>query len=414
MHVCMLSSERFPQNERLKREAAALGEAGHTITVCARGASGEPDREIIEGVDVRRIPDESLYTGITGKLDGARYALRLVQPAWVRAVSEVDDERAVDVCCVQDLPLVKTGRRIGNDLDIPILCDLLGNPTATARAAAESRGGRLRQLARRVFLPPWRLNRLEKSLPDADRFVTTHEEARARYVRETGVDPRCMAVVRDTADATLDYSTSDRAREMDFALEDSFVVTAFTDSRRTLETLVEAAARAADSAVDLQLVCVADIDQETLDDLETLARRRLAGGRVTFRTDTDHPTEYLAMSDTCVFAPDSQTAETAIPMVFDAMAMGVPVVVTDIVPLSRIITRTNAGRAVPIEDTGELSEALVALDDPETAAELGANGRRAVEREYNWERDADRLRAVYDSLENELPTEVRTVPQAGS
>jgi glycosyltransferase involved in cell wall biosynthesis len=419
MHVCILAAGRFPPNERLEREADALREVGHAVTVCARGASGQPDREVLDGIDIRRIPDESLYAGFRGTLDGVRYALQFVHPAWVRAVSEVDEERAVDVCCVQDLSLVKTGLRIGNTLDVPVVCDL-PSPTVAARAPAASRGGRVRRLARRVFHSPWRRNRLvTKALPNADRLVTTCEEARAEYVREIGVDARRVAVVRDTADASLGSTTETdhRDRGLAFDPEAAFVVTAVADdaSKAELETLVEAAARAADETIDLRLVVVGDIGRETLDDLETLARRRLAGGRITFHTETDDTAEYVATSDVCVFPRASQASETTVPAeLFKAMAMGVPVVVGDVAPLSRIVTRMNAGRVVPVADTEALAEALVALSDPDTAAELGANGRRAVERKFNWERDADRLQTVYESLGADLRSVVRTVPQADS
>jgi glycosyltransferase involved in cell wall biosynthesis len=400
MHVCILDDGRFPPNERLEREANALREAGHAVTVCARGTSGQPDREVLDGIDVRRIPDESLYAGFRGTLDGVRYALQFVHPAWLRAVSEVDEERAVDVCCVQDLSLVKTGLRIGNTFDVPVVCDL-PSPTVATRAA--SRGGRVRRLARRVFHSPWRRNRLvTKSLPNADRLVTICEEARAEYVREIGVDARRVAVVQDTADASLvsTAETDHRDRGLAFDSESAFVVTAVADDapKEELETVIEAAARAANETIDLRLVVVDDIGRETLDDLETLARRRLVGGRITFRTETDDTAEYVATSDVCVFPCASQASETTVPAeLFKAMTMGVPVVVGDVAPLSRIVTRTNAGRVVPTEDGETLTEALVALADTETAAELGANGRRAVEREFNWERDADRLQAVYES-----------------
>jgi glycosyltransferase involved in cell wall biosynthesis len=407
MHVCVLTDDRFPPNERLERQASALHEAGHAVTVCARGTDGQPEREILDGIDVRRLPEESLYAGAKGKLDGVRYALRFIQPAWLRAVSEVNDERPVDICCVSDLSLVKTGLKVGNQLDVPVVGDL-PHPTAAVNTGTDSHGGRLRGFARRVFHSPWRRNRLvSKSLPDADRLVTTIEEARAEYVREKGLDPRNVAVVRDTVslDSTIE---TDRDRGLGFDPEDAFLVTVFADNTppEELETTVEAAARAADSAADLRLLLVGDVGQDTLDDLETLARRQLAGGRVTFRTETDDITEYVAVSDVCVFPDASQAAETTVPAeLFEAMAFGVPVVVSDGTARSRIISRTNAGRVVSSGEREALTEALVVLADGETATELGANGRRAVEREYNFERDADRLRTVYESFSVESQAE---------
>lgn len=402
MHVCLLSSNGFPPNERIRKEAAALREAGNAVTACVRGTSDEDERDIVAGIDVRRLPDETLYTGIRGAFDGLRYALQYVHPAWVRAVSEVDDERTVDVCCVCDLSLVKTGLRAGKTLDVPVVCDL-GGPLDRQRAEPEreSRGGRLRGLARRAFHPSWRRKRLEtNALPEANRLVTTCEEARARYVREKGIDPRRVAVVRDTAEHTPEAEPDRPAGGLGFEPAEAFVVTAFGEvtPEAGFEALIKAAARAADSVVDLQLVVVGDGDAEYLADLDTLARRRLAGGRVTFRTaagSTD-TAGYVAASDVCVFPSPSET--TVPPELYEAMAMGVPVVVGDADPAERLLGRTNAGRVVPDGDRETLTESLIALDDADLAAELGANGRAAAKGEYRWEHDAGRLRALYVEL----------------
>lgn len=408
MHVCMLLAGRFPPNRRVKAEATALREAGHAVTVCCRGGRGDTERDIVDGIDVRRLPDETLYAGVRGKLDGVRYALQLVHPAWLRLVDDVDDERPVDVCCVRDLSLLKTALRVGNGRDIPVVADLPGNAPAVIEHERDHRdGGRLRALARRAFHSSWRLGRLETgALRDVDHLVTTCEEARARYVRERDIDPARVTVVRDTVDPTLASTTErdHRARGLGFDPDEAFVVTAFGDLApdRELDTLVEAAARAADSVVDLRLVLVGP-DRGYMDDLAGIARRKLAGGRVTFRTDVDPDRlpEYVAVSDACVF-PDPEGPTTATDVaseLFRALAFGVPVVVTaDVAPHRRIVERTNAGRVVPSGDVGTLTDALVTLADPSVATELGANARAAADHRYDWERDAARLRSLYAVL----------------
>jgi glycosyltransferase involved in cell wall biosynthesis len=411
MHVCMLTAGAFPPNERLAQTGAALRAGGHTVTVCARGTGG-PDHDIIDGIDVRRLPDESLYSGFRGILDGVRYATGFVQPAWVRAASEVDDEQKIDVCCVGDLALLKTGLQVGDQLDVPVVADLPGATAATQ--ANGSRGGRLRRYARRVFHSPWRRNRLlGERLPDVGRLVTTGEEARAEYVRETDIDPERVVVVRKTAAPEL-VATVETARGLGFDPDASFVVTAIADGVRpeALETFVAAAARVADSAADLRVLVVGDIEEETLDDLEQLARRKLAGGRVTFRTE-DGPAEYLAASDVCVLPERSQAPETTVPRAFfTALALGVPVVAHRTPPLKRLLDRTGAGLCVQ-HDESALTEALVELADPDRQDAFGANARAATEGEFDSERDAERLHELYESLVAVPEPDIK-IPQADS
>jgi len=411
MHVCLLLDGRFSADERARSHAVALHEAGHSVSIVCRGTPHDPDRESVDGIDVRRLPDETLYAGAKGKLDGIRYALRMIHPAWLRAVGEIADERAIDACGVADLRLVTTGLRVGDAQDVPVVADLPGNAPALERGHNRTDGwlDRLRsprKLARRLFHSSWRLGRLETGpLGAVDRLVTTCEEARARYVRAVGIDPERVSVVHDTALAQTTFETGGHAdRGLGFDPEAAFVVTAFADEGfdTDLEAVVTAAARAADEVATLQLVLVGDFDRETTDALETQARRELAGGRITFRTETDPDRlpAHVVASDVCVFptAP-SPVAETAIPsMLFRAMATGVPAVTTDVGPASQIVGETDAGRVVPVGDRESLTAALVGLTDPPTAAEHGANGRRAVERRYDAERDASRLTSIYESL----------------
>lgn len=413
MHVCMLTAGVFPPDERIEQAGAALRADGHAVTVCARG-TGSADHDIADGIDVRRLPDDELYSGLKGVLDGARYALGFTQPAWLRAASDVDDELAIDVCCVTDLALLKTGLKIGTALDVPVVCDF---PSAAAAVASHesARGGRVRQYARRVFHSPWRRNRLlETHLPAADLLVTTCEEARAAYVRERDIDPERVAVVRETTDADL-AATTEPVRGLGFDAERAFVVTVLAETvpQESLETLVAAAARAADAAADLRLMLVGDIDETTLNDLERLARRRLAGGRVTFRTEIENPASYLAASDVCVLPERSHAPETTVPReFFTALALGIPVLAGETPPLQRLLGLTGAGLCVQCDEHA-LTEALVDLSDIERRTELGANGRAAVDGALNRERDAERLRELFESLLSTPDPDV-TVPRAGS
>ncbi|MDZ7687759.1 MAG: glycosyltransferase [Halobacteriales archaeon] len=83
---------------------------------------------------------------------------------------------------------------------------------------------------------------------------------------------------------------------------------------------------------------------------------------------------------------------------FQYMAAELPVLVTDTDAVGRIVRETNSGVVVPAEDPDAFAEGAIELADPDRRAELGRNGRKAVEEEYNWERDAERLLKVYESL----------------
>jgi glycosyltransferase involved in cell wall biosynthesis len=78
----------------------------------------------------------------------------------------------------------------------------------------------------------------------------------------------------------------------------------------------------------------------------------------------------------------------------EAMACGVPVISTSGGALPEVVG--DAGILVPPGNTPALVNALTSvLDNPESAAALGAAGCRRVKRLFNWQRAARMTAAVY-------------------
>ena len=412
MHICMLLPERFPPDIRVEKEAAALSAAGHSITLLCRGGSDEPTFDRADGIDVQRLPADQMFAGLSGIIDGARYVSTLVHPVWQRAVSALHRSEPIDALHVHDLPLMKTGLALGEELAVPVVADLHENYPEAARQIQRMRGwGEISRnpadLLQRVFLSPWRLKRLEReSVRRADRVITVCEEARAHYLRDCGAHPSNVKIVANTVDrdAFTVETASNAPLNLPFALEESFVVSYvgnFTQ-HRGLDTLIEGFARFTETTENAQLLLVGKGNEGYVAGLKALARSLGVRDRVHFTgwvEFADVP-RYVAASDVSA-VPHASTphTETTVPhKLFQAMAMAVPVAVSDVAPLSRIVTRTESGLVAPAGDGEAIGAVLTELTDGDRARELGTNGRKAVEREFNWERDGARLCALYDEL----------------
>lgn len=84
---------------------------------------------------------------------------------------------------------------------------------------------------------------------------------------------------------------------------------------------------------------------------------------------------------------------------FEYMQAGLPVICTDFLLWKEIIEKWNCGICIPPGDTIPLKEAMQRMiDNPDTAEEMGRNGKRAVLEEFNWGIEERKLLKLYKQL----------------
>jgi glycosyltransferase involved in cell wall biosynthesis len=70
--------------------------------------------------------------------------------------------------------------------------------------------------------------------------------------------------------------------------------------------------------------------------------------------------------------------------VYDYMAFRKPVLVSDCRPMKRLVETHRCGLVFRSQDAEDLVEKVLQLRDSALRAELGENGRKAVEERYHW------------------------------
>ena len=85
--------------------------------------------------------------------------------------------------------------------------------------------------------------------------------------------------------------------------------------------------------------------------------------------------------------------------VYEYMAAGLPVIVSDYPFMRRSVQQDDFGIAVDPDDVQAVAQAIRAiLSDPQRAQQMGENGRQAVLQKYNWDIELKKLLELYDSL----------------
>ena len=138
-------------------------------------------------------------------------------------------------------------------------------------------------------------------------------------------------------------------------------------------------------------------------DLSNLARLAEAKGllrNVFFRGPVRHEDvpSYLRVAQVCV-APKNPVRMTSPIKVFEYLAAGKPIVVTDSVELAGIIATEGLGAVVKYGDTNDLASALLKfLQNPILCEETGLRGRHWVQQHQSWEQITARIAEFVQNL----------------
>lgn len=127
-----------------------------------------------------------------------------------------------------------------------------------------------------------------------------------------------------------------------------------------------------------------------------LAEERVLN-RVTFTGMILSEEKLAALRDADVFVLPSYTENFGIAVV-EAMACGLPVVISNKVNIWREVAKAEAGIITDC-DASQVAEAILGLiDDPELRIKMGEKGERLVQKNFTWSKAAEKMIKVYTKI----------------
>ena len=147
----------------------------------------------------------------------------------------------------------------------------------------------------------------------------------------------------------------------------------------------------------MALVVAGNADPRYLSSLKDVAAKLGVHDRVVWAGFVGGQRKSEVMADSDIFVLPSHSENFGI-AVAEAMAAGLPVVVSDQVGIHREISRTGAGLVVPL-DVDRLASALEKLaGDPRLRRAMGLRGRELAEHEYSHSAVTERILSAYNGI----------------
>jgi glycosyltransferase involved in cell wall biosynthesis len=390
LRILKLFDGDYPWDVRVEKVAASLAAAGHEVRLLCRNQSGRARRERDPmGFEIVRLWD------LAGPLSFPFFA----SPVWALALREQLAAFRPDRLLVRDLPLAPLAIALGRHAGIPVIADLaepypdsLRSRLAYERLSFVSRLVRNPAAADRV--ERWVVRRIDRVLvvcPEAGERLERRGLPAGRWV-EVGNTPRLASFAPKGAPTP----------ELD-GLEGRFTLffSGLLAGDRGLEVAVDALARLAARARErFALVIVGEGPMRA--PLAEQARRlgvaelvRLPGW-----IGHDRLPDLIVRADAGLlpFHSCPHIDATLANKLFEYMALELPVIVSDVPPMVRVVGETGCGLVFRNGDAGDLARAIEILAaDRDAARRFAAAGAEAVRERYHWEVDAARLVAALEA-----------------
>ncbi|MEA5446309.1 glycosyltransferase family 4 protein [Gammaproteobacteria bacterium AB-CW1] len=242
---------------------------------------------------------------------------------------------------------------------------------------------------------------------EADRVIAITEALKELLV-ERGVPADKITVVPNGTDTerfsqTLSGGTETRRA---WAIPPEAVVFGYVGSMpqyEGLDDLITAVARLREQQSELPVYCLLVGDGDQFDELKSQAMRLGVADRVRFtgRVPHDEVESYYAAMDAMVFPRKPQpVTETVSPMKpFEAMAMGKPIIASNVAALAEIIRDGETGVLFEKGRTESLAAAMarVAQDDP-LRREIAGRALAWVRENRDWRQLTREIEGLYQQL----------------
>jgi glycosyltransferase involved in cell wall biosynthesis len=404
--ILMLVENYFPQDTRVKNEASLLTKAGYQISVIALRTQGQAGREIINSVEVYRLPTLELFkktpSANVNRLDLLFVKLKsflgyvveycyfttacLIVSSYIfvrRGFDVIHAHNPPDTLFLVALPFKLLGKKFV--FDQHDLCPEL------YRSRYRTTEGFATRLLRIV---EW------CSLKLADVTIATNESYKQIQIERANKNPRDVFIVRNGPNQMrmTPVAPNPRLREMNKCI---LCYIGSLNPQDGVDHLLRSLRHLLYDLKRSDFHCVIMGTGDSWQDLRALAAKLQLNGCVElpgFVSDEDLQSN-LAAADICL-DPDPSSPLNDVSTwikVMEYMAYGKPIVAFDLKE-----TRFSAGDAaiyVKPNKEAEFAETVARLmGQPALRKEMGAYGRRRVEEELQWNNVGRNLLTAYETL----------------
>ncbi len=395
MRIGMILDNEFTGDLRVENEASTLQNAGHKVFVLCLNYGNKKNFEEFNDAKIIRI---SLPLFVKNKLRGLNNTIFNFYPIfWAIQIKKFILQNKIEALHVHDLWMLESAFRGNKIFSLPVISDLHEN---FVHALAYYKYANIFPGNILISKERWKNSEVEWT-NKATHIITVIEEAVERY--------KSLGIVRDKISVVANYVNLESflASPIDETIvnkfKDDFTITYVGgfDIHRGLESTVKSIPIIKEKIKNIKLVLVGK--GSNFETLQELAKKLNIENEISFEGWQPHEklSSYIKASDFCLI-PHLKSVHTdnTIPhKLFQYMIFEKPVVASNCNPIKRILDETEAGVIYESGNENDLAEKVIKLyQNPEMQIEMGAKGKDAVLKKYNWDETSKNLVELYNDL----------------
>lgn len=390
MNVLFIWDGDYPWDIRVEKVCTSLQNDAHKVHIVCRNLKREPLTDSYKGATIHRLPFLPQWLAFLNK---AFSFPAFFSPLWLWRIFQVAKNKQCNCIIVRDLPMALAGLLVAKILGVPCVLDMAECYPEMLRCTWKFEGFSIKNF----FI------RNPVCADVVERIVMKHithvwvmiEESRERLLRQ-GVPADKISIVSNTpvVDRFVESLDANKSDDM-FHL----IYVGLLNPSRGLDTVIKAVKRYVKLNKRFHFTIVGSGKAE--ERFKHMVKELELESYVTFLgwVDNAKVPDLVAKADVGIVPHHncSHWANTIPNKLFDYMASGKPVIVSDVFPMKRIVESVECGLVYKDYDTNGLCDVFVKLANVDIRKNLSLNGKEAIKNKYNWAREE---KIIFSSINN--------------
>lgn len=390
----MILDNSFPPDPRVENEAISLIKEGHKVHLfCIDYTHKKKTKEIINGIQVYRVQlPKLLYS-----LSALAYTVPIYHIFLSISIFLFIRRHQIERLHIHDIQIARSVFWVNKIFRAPITLDLHENRPEIMKYYfhVNSRLGKL--LIKPLIWKKFEFRYIKK----ADNVITVTEEAANYYIENTSESSKKFYVVPNTVRKSfyLDYHIDD---DIISKYKDSFTLLYLGDTglRRGLNTVLESLKFLIPLIPNIKIVIVGNSKEDGVLKDYVIKNSYQRYASFTGWQDFNLFQSYILASKIgiCPIHKNLHHDTTYANKIFQYMALGKPIVVSDCTSQQSLVEKYRCGLVFSDRNSKDFADKIITIyKDKDYYKELSKNASTSVVNNLNWETTSENLTNIYNS-----------------